>query len=144
MSGSMKTTAVAVLLVVGALMGTCVVLAQEAEEGAAPEPRLEITFGTDVDRETRTVTGEGVLFGNDLERIYCLTRVIGLTPPATLTHARYYAGKTMARVDLKVGSPDWRTWSSKRYLPDWTGHWEVKVLDEAGKVLAAAGFDIQK
>jgi len=141
MSGSMKTTAAAVLLLSSLLLLASGVFAQEPE--AETPPRLEITFGTDVDRETRTLTGEAVVFGTELERIFCMTRVIGMTPPATVTHAWYYEGKTMARVDLKVGSPDWRTWSSKRYLPAWTGHWEVKALDEAGKVLAAAGFDIQ-
>ena len=113
-----------------------VALAQDSEEATGAGPRAEITFGTDVDRETRTVTGEAVVFGTDLERVWCLTRIIGLEPPATVTHAWYYEGKTMARVDLKVGSPDWRTWSSKRFLPEWTGRWEVKVLDEAGKFAA--------
>jgi hypothetical protein len=136
MSGSMKTTAVAVFLLAGVLLIPGAVLAQDIQ--------VEITFGTEVDKETRTVTGEATTFGTDLELVYCLTRIIGYEPPATVTHAWYYEGKTMARVDLKVGSPDWRTWSSKRYLPAWTGHWEVKVLDEAGKVLASAGFDIQQ
>ena len=140
MSGLIKTTAMAVFLLAALLMIPGTGLAQEP----VSEIQVEITFGTDVDKETRMVIGEATTFGTDLERIFCLTRIIGIEPPANVTHAWYYEGKTMARVDLKVGSPDWRTWSSKRYLPAWTGHWEVKVLDEAGKVLASAGFDIQQ
>lgn len=115
----------------------------EAEESIAVAPVVEVLFGTDVDRDTRALIGEAAVFGTELERVWCLTRIQGMTPPATVTHAWYYEGKTMARVDLKVGSPDWRTWSSKRYLPAWTGHWEVKVLDEAGKVLASGSFTIE-
>jgi len=117
--------------------------AEPAPAGDETAPTVEIAFGTEVDRETRTLVGEAAAFGPDLDRIFCLTRIVGMTPPATVTHAWYYEGKTMARVDLKVGSPDWRTWSSKRYLPAWTGQWEVKVLDTTGRVLASAGFEIR-
>ena len=136
------------VLVAAVLLAGCLAAlpatAQTAEEDGEPTPAVEIAFGTDIDRETRTLVGEAAVFGPDLERIFCLTRIVGMTPPANVTHAWYYEGKTMARVDLKVGSPDWRTWSSKRYLPAWTGHWEVKVLDPAGRVLASAGFEIQE
>ena len=140
-----RNTFIAVLALAACLAGGA--FAQEADPPPAPpageQPVVDIEFGIDVDRETRAIVGAATVFGPDLERIWCLTRVRGLAPPATVTHAWYYEGKTMARVDLKVGSPDWRTWSSKRYLPAWTGHWEVKVLDEMGRVLGAAGFDIE-
>lgn len=112
-------------------------------EAAAEAPAVDIAFGTGIDRETRLLTGEAEVFGTDHESIFCLTRIRGLTPPANVTHAWYYEGKTMARVDLKVGSSDWRTWSSKRYLPAWTGQWEVKVLDPSGRVLATGSFAIR-
>ena len=66
-----------------------------------------------------------------------------MSPPTTVTHAWYHEGKTMARVDLTVGSENWRTWSSKSYLPSWTGSWEVKVLDTDGMVLGAAEFEVK-
>lgn len=147
-SGMIKRNILTLTLVV-CLGAAGIALAQE-EAGEALDPSTpaavpdaEVAFGTDVIRETRTLVGEAETFGTDLERIWCLTRIRGVTPPATVTHAWYYEGKTMARVDLKVGSSDWRTWSSKRYLPAWTGHWEVKVLDEAGKVLASGSFTIE-
>ena len=118
--------------------------APAGEDAPADAVTVDVAFGVDVDREMRELVGEAEVFGTDLERVWCLTRIRGLTPPATVTHAWYYEGKTMARVDLKVGSPDWRTWSAKRYLPAWTGHWEVKVLDEAGKVLASGSFTIEQ
>jgi len=65
---------------------------------------------------------------------------MNMTPPAIVTHVWYHEGKTMSRIDLKVGSADWRTWSSKRILPAWRGRWEVKVLDDEGMVLSSARF----
>jgi hypothetical protein len=134
---------VAAVLVIVATLTAPGAPAQNAESPAAETPSVAIAFGTGIDREARQLVGEAAVFGPDHESIFCLTRIMGLTPPANVTHAWYYEGKTMARVDLKVGSPDWRTWSSKRYLPAWTGQWEVKVLDPNGRVLATGGFEIR-
>ncbi|TFG85780.1 MAG: DUF2914 domain-containing protein, partial [Gemmatimonadales bacterium] len=106
-------------------------------------PVIEVAFGMDLDRENRVLVGQAEEFGSDVERIFCLTRIRGLVSPTTVTHAWYHEGQAMARVELKVGSADWRTWSSKKILPAWTGHWEVKVLDASGKVLATSGFTVK-
>lgn len=142
------------LMVVLFCLGGAAALAQEGAsprpadaEDAAPAVRegawVDFFFGTGVDRETRTVTGAGNTFAADGGKVYCLTRVHGLRPPATVTHAWYFEGKTMARVDLTIGSENWRTWSSKSYQPGWTGNWEVKVLDAEGMVLGSAGFEVK-
>jgi len=120
-------------------------LAQDAP--AAETPRegswVDFTFGTGVDTETRAVIGEATVFPADSTRVYCFTRIHGLHPPTTVTHAWYHDGKTMAKVDLDVRSENWRTWSYKTYLPEWTGYWEVKVLDTEGMVLGTAGFTVE-
>jgi hypothetical protein len=117
--------------------------AQEEPPAETVEIQVDIAFGTDVDRETRTLVGEAETFASDLERIYCLTRIRGAQPPLTVTHAWFHDGKSMALVELEVGSGDWRTYSSKRILPTWTGNWEVKVLDPAGKVLVSREFTVE-
>ncbi len=127
-----------VLLVMGILVLAGGALAQEAAV-----PSVDIAFGTDIDREIRELVGETTVFTAGIEKITCLTRLKGLEAPTSVTHVWYRDGKTMARVDLNVASSNWRTWSSKRLLPDWTGHWEVKVLDSDGRVLGSAGFDVQ-
>lgn len=113
-----------------------------AQEETAAGVQVDLAFGTGLDGQTRNLEGEGVAFPAATEKVFCLTRIRGLEAPGTVTHAWYHEGRTLARVDLPVGSADWRTWSSKRLLPSWTGHWEVKVLDASGKVLATAGFDV--
>ena len=146
--------ALAVLMIALLGVGWSAAQAQEETSAAAekpeygePAPRegiwVDFFFGSGLDTETRSVTGAASSFAADGERVHCLTRVHGMKPPATVTHAWYYEGKTMARVDLTIGSENWRTWSSKSYLPGWTGHWEVKVLDEDGMVLGSAGFEVK-
>jgi hypothetical protein len=121
------------------------------EDPAAPAPAetvregiwVDFFFGTGVDPATRAILGEAASFPAGDGRIYCLTRVHGMSPPTTVTHAWYHEGKTRARVDLNIGSENWRTWSYKTMLPAWTGYWEVKVLDEDGMVLGSAGFEVE-
>ncbi len=112
--------------------------ATDADAGA----KITMVFGTSVDPDTRAIIGESATFSSDSERIFCYTKISGADAPTTLTHAWYYKGKTKARVDLNIGAATWRTWSSKKIMPHWVGLWEVKVLDEAGQVLATGNFEI--
>ncbi len=147
MSGIQKVWkwAGSVALVAILLIASVPVLSQDEAQSDAPEIVVQIAIGADVDRAGRVLidprnefaAGE---FSADAGQVYCLTRVMNLDASETVTHVWYHEGKTKARVELKVGSADWRTWSSKRILPAWTGDWEVKVLDVNGMVLASAGF----
>ena len=58
-----------------------------------------------------------------------------------VTHRWIYRGRTMAEVKLSIGGPRWRTWSSKKLLPEWSGRWSVEVVDAAGTVLLPRSFD---
>lgn len=115
----------------------------DAADGAPALAVTEIGFGAGFDYAQRQLTGEADTFPAGIERIWCRTRVTGAVEPTTVTHVWYRDGKTMARVDLAVSSPDFRTVSSKRLLPDWTGAWEVKVLDADGTVIGAATFTVE-
>ena len=83
------------LLVVGLALamiggGLAAAVAQDppSEEGAPREGSwVEISFGTDVDPETRELLGEAAAFPTDGNRVYCYTRVHGLHPPTSVTHA---------------------------------------------------------
>ena len=153
--GRMSTRKTVFLLVVLMSLGLmCSVFAQEeailedaaqvdVAQSVAAGPIIEAFFGSDFDRETRTLVGQAEEFGSDVEQIYCLTRIKGLKAPATVTHAWYHEGQVKARVELNVGSADWRTWSSKKIMSVWTGDWEVKVLDSSGKVMAKFGFTVK-
>jgi len=120
----------------------CTVAASPPETPAAPLDVVEMVVAAGFDREHRLPQEAGESFPADTERLWCYTRVRGADTPVEVVHAWYHEGETRARVVLPVRSPDWRTWSSKRLLPAWTGRWEVKVLDPDGLVLASRSFTI--
>ena len=79
-------------------------------------------------------------FKADYGKLFCFTRIVGATKETQVTHVWFYQDNEMARVVLPVKSSDWRTYSSKRFLPQWTGQWRVKILDEEGNELATIPF----
>ena len=103
----------------------------------------DMAFGAGYDYATRALTDVGETFPAGTEIVWCRTRITGADGPATVTHVWYRDGKTMARVELQILSGSYRTVSSKKLLPEWTGRWEVKVLDEAGTVLRAESFTVE-
>lgn len=103
----------------------------------------EIVVCLDVDRATRAPVGAAEVFAADVGQLYCFTRIEDAAAPTAVEHVWYRDGETVARVSLDVGAKSWRTWSSKRVKSSWTGAWEVKVLDEAGLVLASVAFRIE-
>lgn len=77
-----------------------------------------------------------------VKRLYCYTHVVGASEEAFITHV-WYRGKTeMARMQLPVRAPDWRTWSTKAFLPQWTGKWRVEILNPEGKLLSSVSFTL--
>ncbi len=76
-------------------------------------------------------------------KLFCFTRIIGAREETHVTHVWYYQDDELARVSLSVGSADWRTYSSKRFLPQWVGQWRVEVLDENGHELVTVPFELK-
>jgi len=114
-----------------------------AESEPTPVQVAEIHVCRDVDRETRAPLGVGDAFPQDVERLYCFTRLTGAADTTQVTHLWLHEDQIRSRVPLAVRSPDWRTWSSKSILPRWSGEWEVRVLDRDGLVLGASTFRIE-
>lgn len=78
----------------------------------------------------------------DVDKLYCFTRITGATQDTWVTHVWYCEDKELTRVRLPVNSLNWRTWSSKRVMPQWKGAWRVEVLDNEGHVLLIVPFSI--
>jgi len=79
----------------------------------------------------------------DYGKLYCFTRIVGADQETQVTHVWYYQDNEMARVVLPVRSADWRTYSSKRFLPQWAGNWQVKILDAEENELATIPFVLE-
>ncbi len=92
--------------------------------------------------EERIPSGTATAFGADVDKLFLWCRITGAVDTTVVSHLWLYEGKEMATVELPVRSTSWRTWSSKTILPEWTGQWEVRVLDTDGEVLSSTLFTI--
>jgi len=140
-----------VLLSVLILSGVC--FAQEdpakkqmeatASAAAQKQPALvleEIQFYTGV--EDRQPSGVGSVFPEDLNKLYCFTKIGGAESTTYVYHVWYFGDKEIARVKLPVKSKSWRTWSSKN-LHMGSGYGYVEIVSESGNILGRAEFKIQ-
>lgn len=79
----------------------------------------------------------------DYGKLFCFSRIVGADKDTRVTHVWYYQDDELARVELSVGSADWRTYSSKRFLPQWAGQWRVAILAEDGHELLSVPFVLE-
>jgi len=76
-------------------------------------------------------------------KLYCFSRIIGANESTVVYHVWYRGEQVMSRVELPVNSPDWRTWSAKRFLEDWQGEWHVEIQDADGDILREVKFQLR-
>ena len=91
----------------------------------------------------RMPVGSGDVIPVGTERVFCFTRIDGAQGETEITHNWYYKGALKASVVLPVRTSEWRTWSSKTLLPEWTGDWMVEVLSKDGTPLESLIFFVQ-
>lgn len=70
----------------------------------------------------------------DVDQVYFFTEVVGMEGEK-VAHRWKYNGEVQAEIHVLVGGPRWRFYSSKRFLPSWTGEWIVEVIDADGNVM---------
>ena len=117
--------------------------AVEEQPVEAPPP-MDMTIETQLCSgiEERMPVGVAESFPPDIENVYLWCKVTGATDSISIQVAWYYGDKEMATVELPVKSAFWRTWSSKRILPEWTGDWTVRVLNADGNGIKELNFTI--
>lgn len=91
----------------------------------------------------RAPVGSGDVFAKESAKLYCFSRVVGAPADTEITHNWYYKGTLKSSVKLSVRSNNWRTWSSKSMMPEWTGEWMVEILSDEGTPLESIIFFIQ-
>ena len=118
--------------------------AQEQPAAVAQEqPALvleEIQICTAV--EDRQPSGVGTVFPDDLDKIYCFTKIGGAEDTTYVHHIWYFENNEIARVKLPIKAISWRTWSSKK-LNMLLGNGHVEIVSESGDILGKAEFEIQ-
>ncbi len=101
----------------------------------------EMVFCTAV--QDRAPSGVDTAFASTVENVYCFVKVTGAADTTAITQVWYHADKEIARVELAVKSPSWRTWSSKKIPADLLGTWRVDVLGPSGETLKSATFAVR-
>ena len=76
---------------------------------------------------------------NDTQELYYFTELRDMEGQ-TAKHRWEYQGEVMAEVEFDVKGPRWRVWSSKSFVPQWTGDWTVTVLNGANEVISEDSF----
>lgn len=138
-----------VLLSVLVLSGICLAQDEPAEEPmedttAVAEPELalaEIQICEAV--ENKEPVGTGTVFSDDLDKIYCFTKIAGAEDTTYVNHIWYFGDEEIVRVNLPVKSSSWRTWSSKT-LNMGSGKGHVEIVSEGGDVLGKVNFVIKE
>jgi Protein of unknown function (DUF2914) len=100
----------------------------------------EIQFCTAV--EDRQPSGVRSVFPDDLDKLYCFTKIGGAEAITYVNHVWYFGNDEIARVKLPVKAKSWRTWSSKK-LHMGLGYGYVEIVSESGDILGRAEFKIQ-
>lgn len=120
------------------LLASAIVIAQEKDQLRV----VEINTCTGV--ENREPVGVDSTFSQEVERVYCYTIFEGAQSLTEVTHVWYHGDEQRAEVGLTVQPGTWRTWSSKRIVPEWTGEWQVDVVADDGTVLKTVKFVINE
>jgi len=116
---------------------------EKTPAAAQAQPALvleEIQICTAV--EDRQPSGVGTVFPDDLDKIYCFTKIGGAEGTTYVHHVWYFGDVEIARVKLPVKAKSWRTWSSKN-LNMGLGYGYVEIVSESGDILGRAEFKIQ-
>ncbi|NIP59574.1 MAG: DUF2914 domain-containing protein [Gemmatimonadetes bacterium] len=111
----------------------------QAQAGSLSVAEAVVTTGV----EERQPVDEVSTVSADVGRVFLWTRVTGAQGEVDVAHVWYHGDQEIARVPLRVASPNWRTWTSKEILPHWTGSWRVEVEGPGGQVLHTASFQVQ-
>jgi len=80
-------------------------------------------------------------FPADVGTVWCWSKIKD-GQGTTIKHVYYYENVEKGAVELTVGSPLWRTYSSKQVPSNWTGQWRVDIVDAYGNVLKSLDFVI--
>ncbi|RUO64056.1 Protein of unknown function [Pseudidiomarina planktonica] len=83
-----------------------------------------------------------VMVGDEPVEITFFTQVLNQAD-AKVSHLWFRQNQLMAEVPLAIGSPNWRTYSTKTILSDWLGRWRVLVVDGDQNIILEYEFNVE-
>ena len=93
----------------------------------------------------RNPIGADVVFMNDVDSLYCYTRIKNLGEKSEVKHVWYFEDNIMTQVRYNVKKSNiYRSWTKKTILPNQVGSWRVDVQDYNGKIIGSKKFQIKR
>ena len=91
----------------------------------------------------RTPEGTDVFFNNDVDSLFCYTRIQNQGRKQEVKHAWYYKDELMTQIRYNIKKSNiYRSWTRKTILPHQVGQWRVDIQDSAGKIIGSKEFQI--
>jgi len=85
----------------------------------------------------------GFTFSNNVDSIFCYTKISNRGPKHEIKHLWYYENKLITAVTYNIKtSYNYRSWSKKIILPSQIGEWRVDIIDDKENVLGSRKFQI--
>ena len=92
----------------------------------------------------RTPVGSDIIFTNNVDSLYCYTRIQNPGPKREVKHIWYYDNQMMTQVRYNVKKSNiYRSWTKKTILPNQIGNWRVDIQDNNGTVIGSKTFKIK-
>ena len=91
----------------------------------------------------RNPVGSDVVFKNNVDSLYCYTRIQNPGPKREVKHIWYYDNKMMTQVRYNVKKSNiYRSWTKKTILSNQIGKWRVDIQDNNGTIIGSKNFEI--
>ena len=92
----------------------------------------------------RTPVGADVVFTNNVDSLYCYTRIQNTGAKKEVKHVWYFEDQIMTQVRYNVRKSNiYRSWTKKTILSHQVGRWRVDVLDPNGTIIGSKKFKIK-
>jgi len=92
----------------------------------------------------RTPVGSDVIFTNNVDSLYCYTRIQNTGPKREVKHVWYFNNQVMTQVRYNVKKSNiYRSWTKKTILRSQVGNWRVEIHDNHGTLIGSKKFKIK-
>ena len=91
----------------------------------------------------RTPVGADIIFTDNVDSLYCYSRIKNPGEKKEIKHAWYYENKLMTQVRYNIKkSNTYRSWTKKTILRSQIGNWRVDIHDHNGTIIGSKKFKI--
>ena len=92
----------------------------------------------------RTPVGADDIFTNNVDSLYCYTRIQNTGSKKEIKHIWYFENQIMTQVRYNVRKSNiYRSWTKKTILPYQIGKWRVDIHDNHGTIIGSKEFQIK-